>query len=403
MSDSESINPGDFDIVAGFDPLTISADKCIKGVKWKATPAAYFLNNIEENLKLESQLKKGEYKQRKTKHFKVTYPKERDIVSVAYRDRVFQRSLNDNIIYPRITRSFIYDNMACQTGKGPDRARERLDCFLHRFYRKHGIEGYVLKCDLKGYYPNMSHKVVRDCFHKVIKGWTYQQALMVLDGQYEGEKGYNPGSQMIQIAGIGILDSVDHFIKEELHIEFYIRYMDDFIMIHHEKQYLTECQARIAQKLQSLECSFNTKKTNITPLSKGVTFLGFHFRLTKTGKVIKIINPENVKHERKKLQKLVHLALKNGRTKAKVDECYNSWKSYASKGNSAKLLARMDIYYQSLWDHPEWTDDVRRDFVDNQYLKGWNEKHELRSKESHRRSNCGDWLPGKERQDQSGR
>lgn len=349
MSDSESIHPGDFDIVAEFGPLTRSTDKCLKGVKWKDTPAAYFLNNIDENLKLERQLQNGKYKQRKPKKFKVTYPKDRDIVSVAFRDRVFQRSLNDNIIYPRISRSFIYDNMACQTGKGPDKARGRLECFLQRYYRKYGIEGYVLKCDIKGYYPNMSHKVVRDCFKKVIDGWTYQQALNVLDGQYDGETGYNPGSQMIQIAGIGILNAVDHYIKEELRIEYYIRYMDDFILIHHDREYLKECQVKLAQMLQSLDCKFNTKKTCITPLSEGITFLGFHFRLTKTGKVIMIINPANVKHERKKLRKLVALALKGERTKEKVDECFNAWKNHASKGNSYHLIQRMDAYYKSLW------------------------------------------------------
>ncbi len=266
--------------------------------------------------------------------------------------------------------------MACQQGIGPDKARARLQCFLQRYFRKHGIEGYVLKCDIKGYYPNMSHKVVRDCFKKVIDGWTYQQALNVLDGQYDGETGYNPGSQMIQIAGIGILNAVDHFIKEELHIKYYIRYMDDFILIHHDEKYLLECKARLAQMLGQLDCVFNSKKTNVTPLSKGITFLGFHFRLTKTGKVIMQINPKYVKHERKKLQKLVHLALKGERTKEKIDECYQSWKAHAEKGNSAKLLARMDIYYKSLWDHPEWTDDVRRDFVDKQFNKKWGNQKE---------------------------
>lgn len=351
--DSESMHSGDFDKVASFEALMNSTSKCLHGVKWKDTPAAYSLNEIEENLRLEAQLEKGTYKQRKPRRFKVTYPKERDIVSVAFRDRVFQRSLNDNIIYPRISKSFIYDNMACQHGKGPDKARDRLKCFLQRYYRKHGIEGYVLKCDIKGYYPNMSHKVVRDCFKKVIDGWTYQQALTVLDGQYDGETGYNPGSQMIQIAGIGILNSMDHFVKEVLHIEYYMRYMDDFILIHHDKKYLLECKARLAQMLISLDCQFNTKKTNITPLSDGIEFLGFHFRLTETGKVVMTINSKNVKHERKKLKKLVGLVKKGERTKEKVDECYASWKNHASKGDSYKLLQRMDQYYRDLWRNAE--------------------------------------------------
>lgn len=346
---SEPIHSGDFDAVGSYDALMRSSDKCVKGVKWKDTAAHYFLHDVEENLKLEHQLQNGKYKQRPPKHFRITYPKARDIVSVAFRDRVFQRSMNDNIIYPRISRSFIYDNMACQTDKGPDKARERLKCFLQRYFRKHGIDGYVLKCDIKGYYPNMSHKVVRDCFHKVIDGWTYQQALSVLDGQYDGETGYNPGSQMIQIAGIGILNAVDHYIKEVLQIKHYIRYMDDFILIHHDKDYLMECMVKLKQMLMLLDCQFNTKKTGITELSDGILFLGFHFRLTKTGKVILTLNSENVKHERKKLRKLVALAKKGERTRAKVDKCFDSWKNHASKGNSKKLIARMEQYYRDLW------------------------------------------------------
>lgn len=346
------MNSGDFELVAGFDALYESKQKCIHGVIWKDTPAEFFLNGIEETLKLERQLQNGSYKQRKPKKFRISYPKARDIVSVSFRDRVFQRSFNDNVLYPRVSRSFIYDNCACQKGKGPDKARDRMKCFLQRHFRKYGIEGYILKCDIKGYYPNMSHKVVKDCFFKVIQGWSYEQALTVLDGQYDGETGYNPGSQMIQIAGIGILNSVDHYIKEELGIKHYIRYMDDFILIHHDRQYLLECMVKIEQKLGELECHFNREKTGVTKLSDGLLFLGFHFRLTKTGKVIMTINSNNVKHERKKLRKMVHKARKGEMCREKVDECYNAWKNHAGKGNSYKLLQRMDKYYQELWSEP---------------------------------------------------
>ena len=61
------------------------------------------------------------------------------------------------------------------------------------------------------------------------------------------------------------------------------------------------------------------------------------------------LNSANIKHERKKLRKLVGLAKKGERSREKVDECYNSWKNHASKGNSYKLLRRMDQYYQDLW------------------------------------------------------
>ena len=69
------------------------------------------------------------------------------------------------------------------------------------------------------------------------------------------------------------------------------------------------------------------------------------------------LNSKNVKHERKKLKKLVGLVKKGKRTKEKVDECYESWKNHASKGDSYKLLQRMDRYYRDLWRNTE--NDVR--------------------------------------------
>ena len=108
---------------------------------WKDSTAFFVHNWMREIGKLERQLHDGTYQERPPKFFKVMEPKEREIMSIAFRDRVYQRSLNDVEIYPRCTRSFIYDNHACQTGKGPDLARERLKCFLQRYYRKHGADG----------------------------------------------------------------------------------------------------------------------------------------------------------------------------------------------------------------------------------------------------------------------
>ena len=210
MNDAEEIAEN----VIEFEPLLNSMYKCKKGVIWKDSVAHYYLNGIEETLKLEKQLRERTYKARKPVCFKVTHPKERDIVSISFRDRVYQRSLNDNAIYPQMSKGFIYDNMACQKGKGTDKARNRLKAFLQKYYRKHGTDGYVLQCDIYGYYPNMKHEVALETFKKKLDGWTYEKTETVLNEQYDGDTGYNPGSQMVQIAGISVLDELDHYIKE---------------------------------------------------------------------------------------------------------------------------------------------------------------------------------------------
>ena len=131
-----------------------SAVKCKKGKLYKSQVANFWLHGIEESWKLSNQLKSGTYKAGKTHVVHITRPKKRDAVATQFRDRVYQRSLNDSALYPEMTRSFIYDNMACQQGKGTDLARSRIKELLHRAYLKYGSDFYILQCDVKGYYKN---------------------------------------------------------------------------------------------------------------------------------------------------------------------------------------------------------------------------------------------------------
>lgn len=339
----------DEEATIGYDALYDSMERCMRGVSWKASVAHFVLNAPEEVLKLETQLRDGSYKPRPPKHFTVTSPKPREISSIAFRDRVYQRSLNDNALYPAMTKSFVYDNWACQKGKGTDGARNRLAEFLRQYYRKHGANGYIAQFDIRGYYPNMDHAYIEGMFRAKLSPAMYQRVLDVLHSQYPDSKGYNPGSQMIQIAGISGLDELDHYIKEQLHIRWYIRYMDDFILICDSLERLEECKEKIETWLTDRKFELNPEKTRIYPISGGITFLGFRFLLTDTGKVLRFVRPENVKAKRKNLRRLVTKSRKGLLPKKSVDESYRSWRDHAAKGNSYKLLRRMDKYYIDLW------------------------------------------------------
>lgn len=334
-----------------FDALYDSMWKCRCGKLWKASVARYVLHGIEETLKLEEEIASGEYKPRKPHTFTLTYPKVRPCSSTHIRDRIVQRSLNDNVIYPAMTKSFIWDNMACQKGKGTTKAMDRLDSFLHRVFINNGnsVEGLsVLQADIHGYYRNMHHSDARACFARHLDDQTVCQSMKWLQRQYPYEVGYEPGSQMVQILGISLLDPMDHTVKERLRAKVYERYMDDFYIISNSEDFLRECLTVISEELAKLGMELHPKKTRIYSLKDGIRVLGFTFRLTETGKVIRIINPENVKHERKKLFRMAELVKKGQMTKEKMLECYTSWKAHASKGNSYKLLKRMDEYVKSL-------------------------------------------------------
>lgn len=351
--------------IIGFEALYESMGKCQKGVLWKDSVAHFVLNEIEEILKLENQLKTGTYKAGKPQKIQITCPKKREAVCIAFRDRVYQRSLNDNAIYPALTKDFIYENFACQKGKGTDTARDKLAEFMRNAYRKYGMRVYVLQCDITGYYPNMRHDVGKRPFKENLDENIYRRAEKVMDSQYGGDVGYNPGSQMVQLAGISVLNPLDHYIKEELGIESYTRYMDDFLLIHPDREYLEYCRMQIESMLKKDGFSLNKKKTRIYPISEGIKFLGFIFKLTGTGKVLRLIDPNNVKRERRKLRRAVAKAKRGEITREKVDQMFGSWKAHAlgskkkhvkgkkkrhnSKNNTHKVVMRMEQYYKNLW------------------------------------------------------
>ena len=149
---------------------------------------------------------------------------------------------------------------------------------------------------------------------------------------------------MVQILGISYLDKLDHYIKERLHIKYYIRYQDDLFLIHHDKDYLSFCLERIKLEIEELGLSLNLKKTHIKPISKPFYFLGFFYTLNSNGSIYMKANPKSVKHERYILKKCYKKKSYN-----KLREQLESYLSHIRKGNSRHLETRLIIYARSLY------------------------------------------------------
>lgn len=334
--------------IIGFEALWDSMMKCKRGVIWKDSVAWFVLNGVKEVARLSDELETGTYKERSHKYFTIKYPKEREIMSIAFRDRVYQRSLNDIAIYPEMSKSFIYDNAACQKGKGSDFARKRMKCHMEKYYRKYGPAGYVLKIDIRKYYDSMKHEVVKQVFREKLPENVYNRAAQILDS-FPGDTGFNPGSQIIQIAGISTLDKIDHFIKERLRVKHYMRYMDDMVLLGNNHKQMREWLRIITEKLKEMGFEVHEKKTKITPLRVGMTWLGYHYRLTGTGKVVMTADTDRLKATRKKYYRLVEKAKRGEISRKKVDESYRCWRECASKGDGYRMLKNMDEYYRRLW------------------------------------------------------
>lgn len=351
----QSINKED---IISPDALDDKFGKCKSGVGWKPSVGYFVHNEVEEIGKLSESLHDGTHKIKKARFFKVMEPKPRDIMSIHFCDRIYLRSLNDTAIYPQISESLISDNFACQKGKGTDPARKRLREFLYSFYRKHKLNGYRLQVDIRGYYPNMDRNYSYSVMRKRLDSESYQMVLKVLKN-HPGDIGYHPGDQTIQNVGIAALDDLDHFIKEQLRIKYYIRYMDDFILLHEDRQYLEECREKIREILTRQKMVLNMEKTEIKPIKDTFIFLGFSYRLTESGKVVILVDPKKIKHEKLKLRRMASHVINETPipkkkvtvrlTKKDVDRHFRDFKSCIRFGDSVRTIEKLNRYYKNLW------------------------------------------------------
>ena len=338
--------------ICSFEELYKATFICKRNVMWKDSVAGFVKNALLNCHILHNELMNGSYRLSPYSVFVVHEKKTRTIVSTRMRDRVVQRSLCDNYLTEYLTKSFIYDNCACLPGRGTDMARKRLKCHLQRFYRKHGLDGWVLKVDIHDFFGSTPHDVVKAAVAKRIPDpWVREQVYTIVDSftNVAPDHGMGLGSQITQLVQLAVLDDLDHYIKEVLRIKGYVRYMDDFILIHEDRDHLKRCLSEITDHLHGIGLELNTKKTVIQPVRNGIHFLGFSFRLTESGKVLQTVLHKKVSKERRKLRKLVQRVKAGEMTKQHVDECYKAWKAHVAKGNCQSLLSRMDSYYVSLY------------------------------------------------------
>lgn len=129
-----------------------------------------FEMNLGENLTaLSDSLKNRTYRMQDYYSFAIYDPKYRMIHALHYRDRVVQHCLCDEVLAPILDKKLIYDNSACRIGKGTHFAIGRVSKFLHDFYKKNGANGYFLKCDIRKFFDNIDHLVLKQKLSKVIE------------------------------------------------------------------------------------------------------------------------------------------------------------------------------------------------------------------------------------------
>lgn len=257
-----------FPEVCSFSRLVVSARKARKGNRHseEANRFWYFLE--KEILQLKEELEAQIYQPGPYRYFLIQDPKERIISVAPFRDRVVHHAVVGTI-EPVFEKCFIADSYACRTGKGTHRA-----VFQAQAYLRHNR--WFFKSDIEHFFDSVDHKILAGLLERKIKDKKLLDliASILANGGKDG-KGLPIGNLTSQFFANVYLNAFDHFVKEEMRVRHYIRYMDDFVIFHPEKERLKELRKGVEGFLEEkLQLSLKPTATFFNQQPNGLPFLG---------------------------------------------------------------------------------------------------------------------------------
>lgn len=240
---------------------------------------------MDNILKLHQDLRNKSYKHSRYHAFKINDPKPRDIHKATVTDRIVHHAVY-RILYPYFDRKFVFDSYSCRTNKGLHKAINRFRDIARKISCNNTKTAWVLKCDIKKFFATISHDVLEDILKENLKDEDVIWLLEEIIGSFQTQKGIGlPLGNVTSQLFINIyMNEFDHFVKRKLKARHYIRYSDDFIILHSDKTQLEAFIPQMSQFLENnLKLSLHEKKIFIKRLSSGVDFLGWtHFPYHRT-------------------------------------------------------------------------------------------------------------------------
>lgn len=275
--------------------------------------------------------------------FYIKDPKYRIIMSMNISDKILSHYIAKYILLPKVNKYLDIRNVASRKNMGYSYAVKLLNKYIEK--NKKYKEFYVLKLDISKYFYSIDHHVLKELLIDKLNNEEFsmigaiinstnhsyineniiniKNRLISIDKKrskeindiplYEYGKGLSIGSVVNQILSIFYLYKLDHYIIHNLHIKYYIRYVDDFILIHPNKDYLKYVYKVIEDKLdKEYKLKLNKKKSMILNVKHGFIFLGSRYRVinnktiinissSKRNKIRRNINKKNYLYKNKKI------------------------------------------------------------------------------------------------------
>ena len=307
--------------------------------------------HLEKNLlELSETLRNMTYRPGPFRSFTISDPKPRLISAAPYRDRIVHHALC-NLLEPIFERTFIHDSYACRQGKGTHAAVNRYQQFARQNL-------YVLKCDVRKFFPSIDHQILLSILRRKIKdpGVIWLMSLLIghsnvqeavsgffphddLFTQSERRRGIPIGNQTSQFFANVMLNRLDHFIKEELGCCHYVRYADDFVVLGNDTRRLAEIRDAIESFLIGLRLWLHPQKRVISRVCDGIRFLGF-----RVWPEYRWLVQPNVLRFRRRLRWMLREVRAGRLSQAEVTRSIRAWIGHAAHANTWRLRGQLLRY-----------------------------------------------------------
>jgi len=333
--------------LTSWENLFEAARKAAAGKRSRGDVASYLLNLENEVADLRRRLLDSDYRPGPYRTFRIHEPKERMISAAPFRDRVVHHALTQ-IIEPVFEPRFTDRSFASRTGFGTHKA-------LALAVRASGRFRYVLKCDVRKYFPSIDHEILKEKLRRVLKCKpTLALADLIIDASnaqeeivqyfpgddlftpFERRRGLPLGNQTSQFFANVYLNSLDHLVMRQLKPREYARYVDDFVLFADSKDELERMRDRVVDHLNGLRLTMHERKSRIYRTADGLTFLGW--RITPQGVWMKRASLVRMRRRLKRMQR----QWAAGRIEwEEIQQRINSWIGHAQWGNTWKLREQM--------------------------------------------------------------
>lgn len=314
----------------------------------------YFGMYLEDNIyKIGIELKQRTYEVGKYNKFKIYIPKTREIYCLNFYDRVVQQWYVHEFILPYMIDKFIIDSYACIKGRGVHNAINKLQKYM-RIAKQKWESSYILKYDIKKFFYSIDQKILYNIICKYYKDKDFLKLTSKFIKFNPENKNNNFGTGIpignytSQFFANIYMNELDQFIKHKLSVKYYIRYMDDGVLILESKEKAKEILEQIKNFVNKELLLELNKKTSYSPLKNGVIFCGYKIYTTH-----KLLKRENIQRMKKRIKNWNKQYIANKSDIKQIQkwrQSFFSWKGYAKEAEKYNL-------YKTLEKKCNWIDN----------------------------------------------